>query len=142
MNDTRIKTIEQVREFLAGNSAVEFSISAKDECYSWIEQILIRFGYRNRGKAEKGLLLDLIGKVSGYSRIQIKRLVKQYSDTGRIKRRKSISKGFTVLPVLAYLVDSAVRSFAPKGYVYQPRVAAQQLLWEGNAQRSNPNGVA
>ena len=95
MNDTRIKTIEQVREFLAGNSAVEFSISAKDECYSWIEQILIRFSYRNRGKAEKGLLLDLIGKVSGYSRIQIKRLVKQYSDTGRIKRRKSISKGFT-----------------------------------------------
>nr|VFK66512.1 MAG: hypothetical protein BECKTUN1418D_GA0071000_15222 [Candidatus Kentron sp. TUN] len=48
----------------------------------------------------------------------------------------------SVLPVLAYLVDSAVRSFAPRGYVYQPRVAAQQLLWEGNAQRSNPNGVA
>lgn len=95
MNDTEIKTIEQVREFLAGTSDVEFSIRSKDECYKWIEGILIRFGYRSRGKAEKGLLLDLIEKVSGYSRIQIKRLVKKYLKTGRIKRRQRIHKGFT-----------------------------------------------
>nr|VFK50226.1 MAG: hypothetical protein BECKTUN1418E_GA0071001_100162 [Candidatus Kentron sp. TUN]VFK51307.1 MAG: hypothetical protein BECKTUN1418F_GA0071002_100162 [Candidatus Kentron sp. TUN] len=43
-----------------------------------------------------------------------------------------------VLPVLAYLVDSAVRSFAPRGYVYQPRVAAQQLLWEGEHTKIQP----
>nr|VFK00648.1 MAG: hypothetical protein BECKLFY1418B_GA0070995_12002 [Candidatus Kentron sp. LFY] len=95
MNDTRIKTLEQVRGFLAGTSGVELSISSKEECYRWIEQILIRLGYRNCGKAEKGLLLDSIEKVSGYSRIQVKRLVKQYIETGCIERRHKASKGFT-----------------------------------------------
>ena len=95
MNDTRIKTLEQVRGFLAGTSGVELSISSKEECYRWIEQILIRLGYRNCGKAEKGLLLDSIEKVSGYSRIQVKRLVKQYIKTVRIERRHKANKGFT-----------------------------------------------
>jgi len=56
--------------------------------------ILIRFCYRTRSKVEKGLLLDLIEKVSGYSRIQIKRLVKRYLETGRLKRRQCTHHGF------------------------------------------------
>jgi transposase InsO family protein len=95
MNETQIKTIEQVREFLAGTSAVEFSTSDKGECYRWIEQILMRLGYRSRNKTDKGLVLNFIEKVSGYSRIQTKRLVKQYLKTGRIKRRQCTRKGFT-----------------------------------------------
>nr|VFK48160.1 MAG: hypothetical protein BECKTC1821E_GA0114239_11046 [Candidatus Kentron sp. TC]VFK50736.1 MAG: hypothetical protein BECKTC1821D_GA0114238_11184 [Candidatus Kentron sp. TC] len=55
---------------------------------------MIRFGYQSRSKTEKGLLLDLIEKVSGYSRIQTKRLVKKYLGTGRIKRRRRVRKGF------------------------------------------------
>nr|VFK63825.1 MAG: hypothetical protein BECKTC1821F_GA0114240_11075 [Candidatus Kentron sp. TC] len=55
---------------------------------------MIRFGYRSRSKTEKGLLLDLIEKVSGYSRIQTKRLVKKCLGTGRIKRRRRVWKGF------------------------------------------------
>lgn len=94
MNVTQIKTLEQVREFLAGTSAVGFSISSKDESYRWIEQTLARFCYRKRDKTEKGLVLDFMEKVSGYSRIQIKRLVKQYLETGRIKRHQCTSKGF------------------------------------------------
>ena len=94
MNDTRIETIEQVRQFLSGASLVEFSISSKNESYKWIEQTLIRFRYGSRNKTDKGLLLDLIEKVSGYSRIQVKRLVKQYPVTGRIKRRQCTRQGF------------------------------------------------
>lgn len=95
MNDTQIRTIEQVREFLTGTSSVKFSPCSKEGCYKWIEGILIRLSYQSRGKAEKGLLLDLIEKVSGYSRIQIKRLVKKYLKTGRIKRRQRTLKGFS-----------------------------------------------
>ena len=53
---------------------------------------------------------------------------------------RSVSE-IQVLPVLAYLVDSAVRSFAPRGYVYQPRVAAK-LPWVGKGYASNPERVA
>ena len=95
MNDTQIKTLEQIRQFLSGTLNVEFSIDSKDESYRWIERTLIRLGYRSRSKVGKGLVLDFIEKVSGYSRVQTKRLVKQYVETGRIKRRQCTRKGFT-----------------------------------------------
>nr|VFJ66083.1 MAG: hypothetical protein BECKFM1743C_GA0114222_104114 [Candidatus Kentron sp. FM] len=95
MNDTQIKTLEQIRQFLSGTLSVEFSIDSKDESYRWIERTLIRLGYRSRSKVGKGLVLDFIEKVSGYSRVQTKRLVKQYLETGRIRRRQCTRKGFT-----------------------------------------------
>lgn len=95
MNDTQIKTIEQVEQFLSGTLDAQFSISTKNDGYQWIEQTLIRLGYRSRSKAEKGLILGFIEKVSGYSRIQVKRLVKQYLERGKIRRRQCARKGFT-----------------------------------------------
>ena len=95
MNDTQIKTIEQVEQFLSGTLDVEFSISTKDDSYRWIEKTLMRLVYRSRSRAEKGLILGFIEKVSGYSRIQVKRLVKQYLETGRIRRCQCTRKGFS-----------------------------------------------
>ncbi|MCP5018967.1 MAG: transposase family protein [Ketobacter sp.] len=95
MNDTQIKTLEQVRQFLNGTGAIDLVIETKEARYDWIRDTLIRFGYRQLGKADKGLLLNFLHKVSGYSRIQIKRLVKQYLKTGRLQRRQRTVKGFT-----------------------------------------------
>nr|VFK53545.1 MAG: hypothetical protein BECKTUN1418F_GA0071002_102321 [Candidatus Kentron sp. TUN] len=47
------------------------------------------------------------------------------------------SSGFSV----SGQFDSAVRSFAPRGYVYQPRVAAK-LPWVGKGYATNPERVA
>ena len=94
MNDAKIKTIDQVRQFLAGTLDIEFSIDSKDERYKWAEQVLIRFAYRSRSKTDKGLLLDFIAKVSGYSRVQTKRLVKRYLETGRLVRHQCTAEGF------------------------------------------------
>ena len=58
MNDTQIKTLEQIRQFLSGTLSVEFSIDSKDESYRWIERTLIRLDYRSRSKVGKGLVLD------------------------------------------------------------------------------------
>ena len=56
MNDTPIKTLEHVRQFLNGNKTIEFSIEAKEAHYAWIQAMLLRFHYRQLGKAEKGLV--------------------------------------------------------------------------------------
>ena len=64
-----------------GVGTIEFSIEAKDARYAWIQAMLLRFHYHQLGKAEKGLLLDFLQKVSGYSRIQVKRLIQQYRQT-------------------------------------------------------------
>ncbi len=95
MNDTQIKTLEQVRQFLDGTRAIDLVIETKKERYDWIRDTLIRFRYRHLGKADKGLLLDFLQKVSDYSRIQAKRLVKQYLKTGRLHRRQRTAKGFS-----------------------------------------------
>lgn len=95
MNDTQIKTLDQVRQFLEGTRVIGLAIDAKEDRYAWIQHTLIRFRYRQLSKADKGLLLGFLQKVSGYSRIQIKRLVKQSIKTGELKRRQRTVKGFT-----------------------------------------------
>ena len=94
MNDTQIKTLEQVRQFLAGTVDVELCIDSKEDRYAWIQTTLVRFHYLQLSKADKGMLLSFLQKLSGYSRIQVKRLVKQYCKTGRIQRRQRTIHGF------------------------------------------------
>jgi len=54
----------------------------------------VRFGYLELGKPEKGLMLKFLRKVSGYSDIQVKRFVRQYFETGRVRLRKAKKRGF------------------------------------------------
>lgn len=91
MNDNKIKTLEQIGQFLRGTTDVNFEIDTKAKRYEWIEETLIRFRYLELGKTDKGLLLCFLEKVSGYSRIQIKRFVRQYFLTGHV-RQKLITK--------------------------------------------------
>lgn len=94
MNDTHIKTLEQIRQFLDGTGAIDLIIEGKDARYAWILESLIRFRYQQLNKAAKGLLLDFIQKISGYSRIQVKRFVTQYLKTSHLQRQQRTVKGF------------------------------------------------
>ncbi len=100
MNDTPIKTLEHVRQFLNGLGAMEFRLEAKAARYTWIQAMLLRFRYPQLRKAEKGLLLDFLQKVSGYSRIQVKRLIQQSRHTGQLHRRQRTVQGFRRLYTL------------------------------------------
>jgi len=100
MNDRSIKTLDHVRQFLNGLGAMEFQIEAKAARYAWIQTMLLRFHYPQLGKPEKGLLLDFLQKVSGYSRIQVKRLIQQSHHTGQLQRRPRTVQGFRRLYTL------------------------------------------
>jgi transposase InsO family protein len=95
MNDSHIETLEQVRQFLDGAAVMEITISSKAECYHWIQETLVRFRYLTLGKMDRGLIRRYLHQISGYSRAQIARLIKQYRKTGRIQRRQRTVKGFT-----------------------------------------------
>ena len=114
MNDTQIKTLEQVRQFLNGVEAIDLVIETKEARYAWIRETLIRFRYRQLGKADKGLLLDFLHKASGYSRIQVKRLVKQYLKTGKLQRRQRTVKGFYSCTATACQQSEPVAASASK----------------------------
>jgi len=95
MDETQIRTLEDVEQFLAGlaDASVVLQGSA-DDTYAWIERTLVRFRYMWLGKSQKGLVLRYIKRLSGYTRQHVNKLVKQYRKTGHIRRRQRTVKGF------------------------------------------------
>lgn len=94
MNDSRIRTVEEAQRFLDGTLPIEFSIDARADRYRWIQQTLVRLRYTTLGKKSRGVVLRYLERVSGYSRAQIKRLVKQYVACGRMVRQAIAGKRF------------------------------------------------
>lgn len=90
-----LKTIDQLEEFLSGTQAVAFSvISDKDDCYQWIQEVLVKYRYLSLIRQSKGVVIRFLMKVSGYSRQQITRLIAQYRKTGRLQRQQRTVSGF------------------------------------------------
>jgi hypothetical protein len=83
MNEAQVRTLQQVRQVLAGTQAMEFQAAADDEGrYAWIESVLRRFEYRRLPRADRGPVLVYLQHLSGYSRAQITRLVSRW-DAGK-----------------------------------------------------------
>jgi transposase InsO family protein len=90
-----LTTVDQLKDFLAGTQAVAFAvIGDKDANYRWIQGELVRFRYLSCSRADKGVVIRYLMKVSGYSRQQLTRLVRQYRDTGRLERCQRTVAGF------------------------------------------------
>lgn len=86
MNDTQLQTIEQVKQFLEGSESLEFRGLGTEEKYEWAETVLVRFRYLQLRRDEKGVIRRYIGKVTGHSRAQVSRLIRDYRRTGRLKK--------------------------------------------------------
>ena len=70
-----LKSLDDLRAFLAGSQEVEIRTPERAVAYAFIGQTLKRFGYRRLGKAQKGLVRAYLAKVTGLSRAQLTRLV-------------------------------------------------------------------
>jgi hypothetical protein len=83
MNEAQVRTLEQVRQVLAGTQAMEFQAAADDAGrYAWIESVLRRIDYRGLVRSDRGAVLAYLQRLSGYSRAQITRLVSRW-DAGK-----------------------------------------------------------
>ena len=71
LNTQWLVSLDEVRAFLKGNAAVGFSSPPDAERYPWLERTLRQFGYGALTRADKGLLLAFVRKVTGYSRTQL-----------------------------------------------------------------------
>jgi hypothetical protein len=97
MNDEKLKTLEQIKEFMAGTEGVGFTHQPdRDTRYQHIAEVLCRLRYYALGKSDRGLVLRYLKRTTGYSRQQVTRLVRRYLDTGELKKRyKPPVNGFT-----------------------------------------------
>ena len=89
MNEAQVRTLEQVRQVVAGTQALQFK-AAQDESgrYAWIDAVLRRFDYRQLKRAERGVVLVYLQRLSGYSRAQVTRLVSRWM------KRKALVKNY------------------------------------------------
>ena len=88
-------TISQLTDFLAGTQAVAFTVADnQDARYQWVQGELVKFSYQTLRRQDKGIVMQYLMTVSGYSRQQLTRLIKQYKNTGRLRRRQRTTAGF------------------------------------------------
>jgi hypothetical protein len=83
MDETKLRTIAQLQEFLDATPEVKFTNGADGndtERYGHISRVLKRFDYRQCGKHDRGVVLAYLRHTSGYSRPQITRLVARWQE--------------------------------------------------------------
>ena len=88
MDETRLRTIEQLQEFLSATPQVAFTAppkgsAADNQLYQHISRVLTRFDYPHRGKRDRGVVLAYLRRTTGYSRAQLTRLVARWG-IGRV----------------------------------------------------------
>ncbi|MDD5265634.1 MAG: hypothetical protein PHO08_00715 [Methylococcales bacterium] len=75
MNDTQLETLDEARQFLEATEAVSFQIESKNTRYRWLQHTLVKFRYLQLSKTDKGLITRYLRKLTGYSLVQVKRLI-------------------------------------------------------------------
>jgi hypothetical protein len=84
MNDSHMRSIAQIEQFLQVGAAFTFSGKSVKEKYAWIEHVLWRFSYFRLRKRDKSVVKQYIMKMTGYSDAQAGRLIARKRDCGRI----------------------------------------------------------
>jgi hypothetical protein len=76
MDESRLRTLEQLEEYLNACGPVVFTGAGDDgERYAHISRVLLRFDYPGCNKRGRGIVLRYLQHTSGYSRAQVTRLV-------------------------------------------------------------------
>lgn len=87
MHNWETLTVADMEEFLQGSRKMGFSVSGREAVYAFIEAVLGRQRYGRLSKTERGIVRRFLIKVSGLSRAQITRLIGQWRQTRKVRRR-------------------------------------------------------
>jgi transposase InsO family protein len=91
MNDEQLHTLADLQAFLDGTVAVDFAVAAAAR-YAFIARTVRRFGYDRLKRADKGVVLRFLERVSGYSRQQLTRLVTRGGERRPLVKRYRASR--------------------------------------------------
>ena len=124
----RIRTLDQIRAFLDGSEPTDFRFAGRDSAYDFVRRTLVRFEFHGLKRDEKGLVKRFIEKVTGYSRAQITRLVKQHRRTGGIRdhRKKPPARPF---PRRYTPYDAALLAEVDEAFGQLSGPATKVVLW-------------
>ena len=117
MATERLESLEQVRAFVEGSDGLDFVGSDRPSRNDFVRRVLVKFGYRTLGKADKGLVKRFLGKATGLSRAQLTRLVRQHARTGRIVDRLGARHGTSPFVQAHFGIGIDSRGKAPPAFL-------------------------
>lgn len=88
LNTCSLRSLDDVRAFLDGTGSVDFAAPAGDGRRQWIADTLVQFRYPALCRRDRGTVLALMRKATGFSRAQVTRLVTQWLATRRLADRR------------------------------------------------------
>jgi hypothetical protein len=80
-------TLAEMKEFVATNRRVGWSVPERGSVYGLIERVLKAQQYRQLSKGQKGIVKSFLSKVTTISRAQMTRLIQRWIQTRRIERK-------------------------------------------------------
>ncbi|MFO0115048.1 MAG: hypothetical protein ACK53F_08675 [Betaproteobacteria bacterium] len=93
MNDARLDTIAQIREFLAGTADVGFSLPTdKTVRYGFVSTVLKRHRYFERTKGQRGVLFAYLLRLSSYTRQHLTKLIARFRQERSLAPRSRASR--------------------------------------------------
>jgi transposase InsO family protein len=95
MKDGERTSLEGIQAFLEGSEEVEFAARDQAGLYAWTGKILVEQCYIGLKRQGKGLVRRYIEKLTGHSRAQVARLIRQFVETGSVKVRRGKGRRFT-----------------------------------------------
>ena len=84
----RVQTLEQVRAFLGGSEPLDIEVHQREAGYAFVADTLRQFAYTRLGRADKGLIIRYLCRITGRSRQQVTRLIAQFRATGEVRDRR------------------------------------------------------
>jgi hypothetical protein len=87
MNERRLCTVAQLRDFLDGTEEVQFEGLGTQERYAYVVAVVRRLRYHALKRADKGVVMRYLERTTGYSRQQLTRLVGRAADGERLAHR-------------------------------------------------------
>jgi len=80
MNISSITTLLDIEKFLESSTGWDLKPENKKETYAWMRELLAKIRYRKLLKREKRRVKIFLGKVTGYSHVQLKRLLQKHRE--------------------------------------------------------------
>ncbi|MHB1267156.1 MAG: hypothetical protein ACYCY2_06080 [Acidithiobacillus ferriphilus] len=108
LHTDKLSILEQLRAFADGTQARSFQASSRQEAYDCIADTLRRFHYEQRRKADKGLITHFLCQVTGLSRQQVVRHIRQFRETRQVQDRR----GAPAKPFARHYTDEDVHLLA------------------------------
>ena len=89
----RLRTIEQLKAFIAGSAPVDCKPLNRESAYDFVRRTLVAFDYHRLAKADRGCVRRYVVKVTALSPAQLTRLVARHAETGAVVDRRARNSG-------------------------------------------------